>query len=196
MFAIAGAARPAMKGPPDPEAPCSSSPSAQPRPRHRDRRRGPLRRARRNHWAGEDFAGIAVLALAVLAYTAAVLAHGNGFVAAFCGGLAFGAVAGRRGPTELQFLEQASGTVSLLVWLAFGAVAVPIMIARIDVAIVLYAILSLTVVRMIPVALALIGTGFDRNTVLFVGWFGPAGSPPWSSPYSPSKNWAPAPTKP
>ena len=65
--------------------------------------------------------------------------------------------------------------MSLLVWLAFGAVAVPIMIARIDVPIVVYAVLSLTVVRMIPVALALIGTGFDRNTVLFVGWFGPRG---------------------
>ena len=155
-----------------------------------------LRRARRHDWAGEDFAGIAVLALAVLAYTAAVLAHGNGFVAAFCGGLAFGAVAGRRGPTELQFLEQASGTVCLLVWLAFGAIAVPIMIAHINAAIVLYAVLSLTVVRMIPVALALIGTGFDRNTVLFVDGSAPAGSPPWSSPYSPWKNSAQARTKP
>jgi NhaP-type Na+/H+ or K+/H+ antiporter len=65
--------------------------------------------------------------------------------------------------------------VSLHVWLAFGAVAVPIMIARFDVAIVLHAVLSLTVVRMIPAALARIGRGFHRNTVLFVGWFGPRG---------------------
>lgn len=56
-----------------------------------------LRRARRSHWAAEDFTGIAVLALALLVYTVAVSLHGNGFVAAFCGGLAFGAVAGRRG---------------------------------------------------------------------------------------------------
>jgi NhaP-type Na+/H+ or K+/H+ antiporter len=134
-----------------------------------------LRRARRSHWAAEDFTGIAVLALALLTYTAAVTLHGNGFVAAFCGGLAFGAVAGRRGPTELVFLEQASGLVSLLVWIAFGAVAIPIMFDRIDLTIVLYAVLSLTVVRMVPVALALIGAGIDRNTVLFVGWFGPRG---------------------
>ena len=134
-----------------------------------------LRRARRKAWAAEDFAGIAVLALAALAYATAVVAHGNGFVAAFCGGLAFGAVAGRRGPTELQFLEQTSGLVSLLVWLAFGAIAVPIMIDRINVTTALFAVLSLTAVRMIPVALALIGTRFDRNTVLFVGWFGPRG---------------------
>ena len=134
-----------------------------------------LRRARRREWAAEDFAGIAVLALAVLAYAAAVSAHGNGFIAAFCGGLAFGATAGRRGPSELLFLEQASGVASLLVWLAFGAIAVPIMIDRIDMTIVLYAVLSLTLVRMVPVALALIGAGFVRSSVLFVGWFGPRG---------------------
>ncbi|GAA1497853.1 cation:proton antiporter [Paeniglutamicibacter kerguelensis] len=134
-----------------------------------------LRRARRGGWAAEDFAGSAVLALALLAYAAAVMAHGNGFVAAFCGGLAFGAAAGRHGPAELEFLEQTSGLVSLLVWLAFGAIAVPIMVDRIDLAMVAYAVLSLTAVRMVPVALALVGTGFDRNTVLFVGWFGPRG---------------------
>ena len=89
-----------------------------------------LRRARRKEWAAEDFAGIAVLALAVAAYTGAVLAHGNGFVAAFCAGLAFGAAAGRRGDAELVFLEQAGGLVSLLVWLAFGAIAIRIMLDR------------------------------------------------------------------
>ena len=134
-----------------------------------------LRRARRSRWAAEDFTGIAVLALALLSYATAVSLHGNGFVAAFCGGLAFGAVAGRRGPTELVFLEQASGLVSLLVWIAFGAVAIPIMFDRLHLAMVLYAVLSLTVVRMAPVAVASVGAGLDRNTVLFVGWFGPRG---------------------
>ncbi len=134
-----------------------------------------LRHARRSGWAAEDFSGIAVLALAVLSYATAVSLHGNGFVAAFCGGLAFGAVAGRRGSTELVFLEQTSGFVSLLVWTAFGAVAIPIMVDRVDLTMVLYAVLSLTLVRMVPVALATLGAGLDRNTVLFVGWFGPRG---------------------
>lgn len=134
-----------------------------------------LRRTRRSGWAAEEFAGIAVLALAVLTYAAAISVHGNGFVAAFCGGLAFGAVAGRRGPTELLFLEQASGLVSLLVWLAFGAVAVTIIFDVVDLTMVAYAVLSLTLVRMLPVALALVGAGLGRNTVLFVGWFGPRG---------------------
>ena len=134
-----------------------------------------LRWARRRGWAAEDFTGIAVLALALLGYAGALSLHGNGFVAAFCGGLAFGACAGRRGPAELVFLEQVGSMVSLLVWLAFGAVAIPIVVARLDATMVLYAVLSLTLVRMIPVAVATIGAGFDRDTVLFVGWFGPRG---------------------
>lgn len=57
-----------------------------------------LRLTRRKGWVAEDFAGIAVLALALAAYMVAIVVGGNGFVAAFCGGLAFGATAGRRGP--------------------------------------------------------------------------------------------------
>jgi sodium/hydrogen antiporter len=134
-----------------------------------------LRWGRRRGWTAEGFIGVAVLALALLAYATALAVHGNGFVAAFCGGMAFGAAAGRGGPAELVFLEQASGGVSLLVWLAFGAIGVPIMVDRLDWTLVVYAVLSLTAVRMIPVALALIGSRLDRRTVLFVGWFGPRG---------------------
>jgi NhaP-type Na+/H+ or K+/H+ antiporter len=134
-----------------------------------------LRSARRRNWAAEDFVGVAVLALALLAYATALAVDGNGFVAAFCGGMAFGAAAGRRGPSELVFLEQTSGAVSLLVWTAFGAIAVPILADRMNWDVVLYAVLSLTLVRMVPVALALMGAGLDRSTVLFVGWFGPRG---------------------
>jgi NhaP-type Na+/H+ or K+/H+ antiporter len=134
-----------------------------------------LRTARAHDWAAEDFVGISVLALALLAYAAAIAVHGNGFVAAFCGGMAFGWAAGRRGRAELVFLEQASGLVSLLVWLAFGAFAVPVVLQDLDWRVVLYAVLSLTLVRMVPVALSLLGSGLDRSTVLFIGWFGPRG---------------------
>lgn len=134
-----------------------------------------LRWARNRGWAAEEFTGIAVLALALGCYLAAVATGGNGFVAAFCGGLAFGAAAGRRAPAEVAFLEQASGLVSLLVWIAFGMIAVPLVLTGLGVVTVVYAVLSLTVVRMLPVALALIGSGLDRRTVAFVGWFGPRG---------------------
>jgi NhaP-type Na+/H+ or K+/H+ antiporter len=78
----------------------------------------------------------------------------NDFVAAFCAGLAFGALAGPRAPEELAYVEQTGSLVSLLVWLAFGAIAVPVMLERLDALTVLYAVLSLTLVRMLPVALA------------------------------------------
>ena len=134
-----------------------------------------LRWARRRRWVAEKFAGIAVLALALVAYAAALALSANGFVAAFCGGLAFGALAGRRGPAELVFIDQAGDLVALLVWLAFGAIAGPIMVGHLGLTTVVYAVLSLTVVRMVPVALASIGAGLGRDTVLFVGWFGPRG---------------------
>ncbi|MGY1660884.1 cation:proton antiporter [Geodermatophilus sp. SYSU D00705] len=134
-----------------------------------------LRRARDRGWVAEDFAGPAVLALALAAYAAALVVHGNGFVAAFCGGLAFGATVGRRGPTELAFTEQTGGLLSLLVWSAFGAIAVPILFDRVTWSLALYAVLSLTAVRMVPVTLALTGSGLDRVTVSFIGWFGPRG---------------------
>src|SRR6478752_1645551 len=134
-----------------------------------------LQLARRRGTATEDFAGIGVLALSLLAYSAALAVGGNGFVAAFCAGLAFGTCAGQRAPAELVFVEQMGGLVSLLVWLAFGAITVPIMLEHFVPLTVAYAVLSLTVVRMLPVALASIGAGLDRKTVLFVGWFGPRG---------------------
>ena len=134
-----------------------------------------LQLARRHGTAVEDFAGIGVLALSLLAYTAALAVGGNGFVAAFCGGLAFGTCAGQRVPAELVFVEQMGGLVSLLVWLAFGAIAVPTMLAHFVPLTIVYAVLSLTVVRMLPVALASMGAGLNRDTILFVGWFGPRG---------------------
>ena len=134
-----------------------------------------LRMARHARIAEEGFAGVAVLALAVLSYAAALTLGSNGFVAAFCGGLAFGASAGRRGSEELVFLEQVGSLVSWLVWIVFGAIAIPIMLERVDALMLLYAVLSLTAVRMLPVALATLGSGLNRRTVLFVGWFGPRG---------------------
>ena len=134
-----------------------------------------LRRAHDAGWAAEEFVGVAVLALALLGYVAAGQAHGNGFVAAFLAGLAYGRAAGPQGRSELEFLEQASGLVSLLVWLVFGAVAVPAVVEQLDLATLVYAVLSLTVIRMVPVALSCLGSGFDRATVVFVGWFGPRG---------------------
>ena len=131
--------------------------------------------ARKRGWVAEGFAGPAVLGLAVCAYASSVALHGNGFIAAFVGGLAFGTTAGRRGEPLVPFVEESGALVSLLVWLAFGAVAVAPAVEVLNWQIVLYAVLSLTVIRMAPVAVALVGSGLDRATIALVAWFGPRG---------------------
>src|SRR4029077_2404492 len=135
--------------------------------------------ARRRGWAEGGFAGSAVLALAICAYASAVALHGNGFVAAFVGGLAYGATGGERGERLVPYVEETGALVSLLVsllvWLAFGAIAVVPAFEGLTWQRVLYAVLSLTVIRMAPVALALAGRRLGRAAVAFVGWFGPRG---------------------
>jgi NhaP-type Na+/H+ or K+/H+ antiporter len=134
-----------------------------------------MRLARRRGWSEGGFAGSAVLALAVCAYACALALHGNGFIAAFVGGLAFGAASGRSGERLVPFVEETGALVSLLVWLAFGAVAVVPALETVTWRTVLYAVLSLTVIRMLPVAVALAGTRLGLRNVAFVGWFGPRG---------------------
>jgi NhaP-type Na+/H+ or K+/H+ antiporter len=134
-----------------------------------------VKAARRRGWVSGDFAGTAVLALAVCAYASALALHGNGFIAAFVGGLCFGAVGGRRAEGLVPFVEETGAAVSLLVWLAFGAVAVLPAFQLLTWRTVLYAVLSLTVIRMVPVALALAGGGLGRPVTVFIGWFGPRG---------------------
>jgi sodium/hydrogen antiporter len=131
--------------------------------------------ARRRGWAAEGFGGAAVLGLAVCAYASAVAVHGNGFIAAFVAGLAFGTAGGRRGEPLVPFVEETGALVSLLVWLAFGAVELVPAVESLTWQMVLYAILSLTVVRMVPVLVALTGARLDWATNILVAWFGPRG---------------------
>jgi sodium/hydrogen antiporter len=133
-----------------------------------------LRVASRSGWSAPGFQPLAVLALAVFAYGVALVAHTNGFVAAFVAGLAFGTTSGDHKGT-LTFTEEAGTLLSLLVWFAFGAVMLVPGFEAADWRDVIFAVLALTVVRMVPVWIALAGSGLDRATVAFVGWFGPRG---------------------
>jgi NhaP-type Na+/H+ or K+/H+ antiporter len=134
-----------------------------------------MRLARRHGWSEGGFAGSAVLALAVCAYACALALHGNGFIAAFVGGLAFGAASGRSRERLVPFVEETGALVSLLVWLAFGSIAVAVALESLTWQVVIYAVLSLTVIRMVPVAIALAGARLGRTAVVVVGWFGPRG---------------------
>ena len=91
------------------------------------------------------------------------------------GGLVFGNVAGPSGEKEVYFVDQSADVASMVSWLVFGAVAVPVMQDAWSWNVLAYAVISLTVVRMLPVAVALLGAGLDRYSVGFVGWFGPRG---------------------
>jgi sodium/hydrogen antiporter len=133
-----------------------------------------VRVARQRDWVAEGFAGAAILGLALCCYAASVALGGNGFIAAFIGGLAFAATAG--GAVRLiPFVEETGGLLSLLVWLMFGVVAVAPALTSLTWQTVVYAVLSLTVIRMLPVAIALAGSRLGRPAVLFIGWFGPRG---------------------
>ena len=134
-----------------------------------------VKAARRRGWAEGDFAGSAVLALAVCAYACALALHGNGFIAAFVGGIAFGAIGGRRGERLVPFVEETGALVSLLVWLAFGAIAVVPALTGLTWQTVVYAVGSLTLIRMVPVAVALAGARLGGTAVALIGWFGPRG---------------------
>ena len=130
--------------------------------------------SRRRGWVAEGFAGAAVLGLALCAYATSVALHGNGFIAAFIGGLAFAAAASPA-VQLVPFVEEAGAALSLLVWLMFGVVAVAPALGNLTWQTVLYGVLSLTVIRMLPVAIALARSRLGRSTVLFIGWFGPRG---------------------
>jgi sodium/hydrogen antiporter len=119
---------------------------------------------------------IAVLALALGGYFASVALGGNGFIAAFVAGLAFGGVTRQAEERAELFSETAGILLSIGVWAVFGATFVGSLLRQNDdLRPILYAVLSLTVIRMLPVAVSLLGSRLALPTVTFVGWFGPRG---------------------
>ena len=133
--------------------------------------------AKERGWTSEVAEQIAILALALLAYEGSVAIGGNGFVAAFGAGIVFGAVTrGRRLGRAGAFTETLGLTASFVVWSIFGALFVGQLLSYgLAARPILYAVLSLTVIRMVPVAIALIGTRLRATTDAFMGWFGPRG---------------------
>lgn len=135
-----------------------------------------LRSSRKAGWSTESSRAFASFGLAVLAYVCSTAVHGNGFVAAFTGGVIFGAMAPDDAEEAVGFSEETGTLLSLGVWLAFGVIMGPILLnGQQGLMPIFYAILSLTVFRMVPVALSLWRSGMKGSTQLFMGWFGPRG---------------------
>jgi NhaP-type Na+/H+ or K+/H+ antiporter len=118
---------------------------------------------------------LASIALALIAYALAEKFGGNGFIAAFFGGLMLGIRTEVVRERVHEFGEAEGQLFSLFVFLIFGMVLVPEAIRFWDGRALVYALLSLTLIRMVPVAISLIGTKMDLATVGFIGWFGPRG---------------------
>jgi NhaP-type Na+/H+ or K+/H+ antiporter len=115
-------------------------------------------------------------ALALACFCTAQALGGSGFIAAFVGGLLFGGLFDReRKATLLVAAEGIGGLAALLTWVLFGATVAGQVIGKFDWTVLLYAALSLTLVRMLPVFLCLRRTEVSTSEALFIGWFGPRG---------------------
>jgi sodium/hydrogen antiporter len=115
------------------------------------------------------------LAGAGLAYGVAEAIGGSGFIAAFVGGAVFGWRRAGRGGEVARLIEETGNVLGGVTFVIFGAVLLGPALGDLSWQVALYAVLSLTVIRMLPVAIALIGSAVRRPTVAFLGWFGPRG---------------------
>jgi NhaP-type Na+/H+ or K+/H+ antiporter len=109
----------------------------------------------------------------------AQLLGGSGFIASFSGGILLAVLdthLSRKVKDELLLAAEGTGdTFALLTWVIFGSAVVGHAIDSFSWTIVLYSLLSPTVIRMLPVVLCLAGSGIDLEGKLFIGWFGPLG---------------------
>ena len=110
-----------------------------------------------------------------LAYGIAVALGGSGFIAAFVAGAIFGGLVSQESEQASRLNEELGGLLGGVTFLIFGAVLLGPALKHVSWQIALYAVLSLTLIRMLPVAIAMIGTGARTPTVGFLGWFGPRG---------------------
>jgi NhaP-type Na+/H+ or K+/H+ antiporter len=119
--------------------------------------------------------GLYFLCIAFIAYFGAELIGGNGFIATFAGGLVFGNTL--RAPSMFirEFMEGEGQLLTLLTFLVFGAVLAPIGLEHASWKTLTLALLFLTVVRIIPIWLSLLGMKLDSYEKFFLGWFGPRG---------------------
>ena len=133
-----------------------------------------LRIALKRGWFTDIWAQIPVIGLALACFATADRLHGSGYIAAFVGGLLFGNMT-RRTHELVQAGEGVAELLAMLTWIAFGAVAVGQSWVVMTWPVLIYSLLSLTVIRILPNILALTGSGEAWEPKLFLAWFGPRG---------------------
>lgn len=133
------------------------------------------RRAWNAGWIAQEWRHLPVVMLSLACFAIAQTMHGSGFIAAFVGGLLFGYIARGDAHDLVLHTEGLGETLSMLTWALFGAVVVPAVLDSFNWRVIAYALLSLTVIRMLPIVLSLAGTGDRIENKLFLAWFGPRG---------------------
>jgi NhaP-type Na+/H+ or K+/H+ antiporter len=126
-------------------------------------------------WLTHTWIQIPVVALAFGCFGVAQFLGGSGFIAAFSGGLLFGVLTKQHREEFLCAAEGTGDTLALITWVIFGSAVVGQAVGHFSWLILLYAVLSLTLIRMLPVFLSLTGVGVSTEGKLFIGWFGPRG---------------------
>jgi NhaP-type Na+/H+ or K+/H+ antiporter len=134
-----------------------------------------LRFAEQRDWISEHWVEIPIVALAAACFATAQAVGGSGFIACFVGGLLLSGLGPRHKEELLRGAEHMGEALALVTWVIFGGIVVARMINRVTWPALIYALLSLTVIRMLPVFLCLIGTRTSTADKLFIGWFGPRG---------------------
>lgn len=134
-------------------------------------------RSRTHHFSGHRGRAIATFALPLLLFGLAEVIGANAFIAAFVGGLVFGAACTTLSaePATAELVEVSADLLGFVVWFFAGGILLLVFQYDFSWKWPLLALLALTVLRILPVFLSLIGTGFKWPTVLFFGWFGPRG---------------------
>ena len=126
-------------------------------------------------WLTETWQQLCIPALAVTCFAVAQWLGGSGFIACFVGGLLYDSLAKLHKHKFLLAAEGTGDTLALITWVVFGTAVVGQSIGSLSWQVVVYALLSLTIVRMLPVFLVLAGMNMRTDEKLFMGWFGPRG---------------------
>jgi NhaP-type Na+/H+ or K+/H+ antiporter len=126
-------------------------------------------------WVTEIWVQLPVIMLAITCFTTAQSLHGSGYIAAFVGGILFGLLAKESTHKLVLAAEGMGETLAMMTWIIFGAAIIGQSYEYFSWRVVLYALLSLTVIRMLPIFLSLTGSGEKADSKLFLAWFGPRG---------------------
>jgi NhaP-type Na+/H+ or K+/H+ antiporter len=126
-------------------------------------------------WVTHSFQDLSSLGFAILSFSLAEQIGGNGFISAFCAGLTLGNSSRHICTCLYEFAEAEGQLLTLFSFMLFGSVLIIPALGLINADIIIYSLLSLTVIRMLPVMISLLGKKLKPSTVLFLGWFGPRG---------------------